>query len=531
MVETELASRYLSPFTKQAWPVLEPVTQYAPGWHIDAICDHLEAVAIGIQNAHAPGAIRRLIINIPPRHMKSLTVSTMFPAWLWINHPGFRSIFASYGQDLAIRDSVKTRRLITSNWYQQRWADRYQLTGDQNAKSRFENDKTGYRLATSVDGVATGEGGDGIFIDDPHNIKDTLSPVKLQACTDWFDIVMQTRLNDPKTGFIVLIMQRSHEKDLTGHILSKELGYTHLCLPARYESDHPTVWPADPRSVDGELLWPSKYGEPEIVGLEKSMGSYAAAGQLQQRPTPREGGLIKRHWFKIVNAMPAVERRIVRFWDMASTKKEKLNDPDYTAGARLSRVDGMTYIEHIEFFREASVEKEKRIQQRTKLDGLDVQVYAEEEPGSSGKDTISHYQRNVITNVAFRGRRSTGPKEAYIDVLAAQAEAGNVALVRRSDADDAWIEEFLHEAELYPLGSHDDLIDATAKGYSEISSGSVNIRDMSETDIERQVEENTELREDRHVFQQPTAEQVAKVPVGVFRDIDDYDAPTRGITG
>ena len=482
-----MATRYLRPFTEQAWPVLEPVTQFTSGWHIDAICDHLEAVARGINNPNATGAIRRLIINIPPRHMKSLTVSTMFPAWLWINTPSFRSIFASYGQDLAIRDSLKTRRLITSPWYQNNWSNRYTMTGDQNAKSRFENDKTGYRLATSVDGVATGEGGDGIFIDDPHNVKDTLSSVKLQTVTDWFDMVMQTRLNDPKTGFIVIIMQRSHEKDLTGHILSKEMGYSHLCLPARYDSQHPQRWKHDPRTQEGELLWPAKYGEKEIARLEKSMGSYAAAGQLQQRPTPREGGIIKRHWFEIVEAAPVNVRRRVRFWDRAATVKTKLNDPDWTSGAKVS-VDenGIIYVEHLDSFQGAPLTNQQRIKQRAVIDGIGVQIYMEEEPGSSGKDTIDTYARIVLAGYSFRGRRSTGPKESYIDAFAAQAEAGNVRLVRGD-----WNERFLKNTELWPMGSHDDDIDSTSKAYNEVVANVVNIRDPDETAFAREVEENT----------------------------------------
>jgi len=516
-VETELATRYLKPFTEQAWHVLEPVTDFTPGWHLDAVADHLESVALGIGKPDAPGAIRRLIINIPPRHSKSLLVSAMFPSWLWINHPAFRSITASYGQDLAVRDAVKMRRLITSNWYQNRWSDRYQLTGDQNAKQRYENDKTGYRIATSVDGIATGEGGDGIFIDDPHNIKDSLSPVKLQSVIDWFDMVIQTRLNNPKTGFIVLIMQRCHERDLTGHILSKELGYTHLCLPARYERNHPQAWPADPRSVDGELLWPSMYGETELLSLEKSMGTYAAAGQLQQRPTPREGGMIKRGWFTIVEALPAAHRRTVRFWDRASTEKTRLNDPDWTAGAKLSCHEGLIYIEHIDAFQASSHENEKRIKQRAIMDGPDVQVFMEEEPGSSGKDTISHYSRNVLQGVAFRGRRSTGPKESYIDVIAAQAEAGNVRLLKGD-----WNEAFLKQCEQWPMGAHDDYIDAVAKAYAEISANSVNIRDLSDNVDMDVIDENTARAEELRAYQNINPSMIEATPTSIFRDPEAY---------
>ena len=141
-------------FVECAWPVLEPSTPFVPGWHLDAICEHLEAV-----NA---GQIRNLLINIPPRHMKSLAVAVFWPVWTWLSHPEFRWLFSSYALSLSIRDSLKCRRLIESKWFQDRWSKKFQLTSDQNAKMRFENNRTGYRIATSVGGAATGEGGDNV---------------------------------------------------------------------------------------------------------------------------------------------------------------------------------------------------------------------------------------------------------------------------------------------------------------------------------------------------------------------------------
>lgn len=149
-----MAELKLSEFIQQAWKVVEPKTIFTDGWHLHAICDHLEAVS--------KHQIKKLIINIPPRHMKSLAVSVFWPCWEWITDPCIRWVFASYAQSLSVRDSLKCRRLILSKWYQERWADRYKITGDQNEKMRFENDRTGYRISTSVDGVGTGEGGDRI---------------------------------------------------------------------------------------------------------------------------------------------------------------------------------------------------------------------------------------------------------------------------------------------------------------------------------------------------------------------------------
>src|SRR5438105_1968887 len=162
-IETERAVRSLREFVRQAWPIVEPSTPFVAGFHIDAIIEHLEAIT--------RGQIRNLIINVPPRHMKSLLVCVFWPAWEWIRYPERRWLYSSYAASLSIRDSVNCRRLIESPWYQQRWRDRFALTSDQNTKGRFDNNRSGYRLSTSVDGAATGEGGDRLVCDDPHNVQ------------------------------------------------------------------------------------------------------------------------------------------------------------------------------------------------------------------------------------------------------------------------------------------------------------------------------------------------------------------------
>src|SRR5437016_131595 len=179
-----MAARSLLEFVRQAWPIVEPSTPLVPGWHIDAIIEHLEAVS--------RGQIRNLLINVPPRHMKSLLVSVFWPAWEWIRYPQRRWLYSSYGAQLSIRDSVKCRRLIESPWYQQRWGDRFALTSDQNTKGRFDNNRSGYRLSTSVGGAATGEGGDRIVCDDPHNVQEAESDSVRKATVDWWDVVMST---------------------------------------------------------------------------------------------------------------------------------------------------------------------------------------------------------------------------------------------------------------------------------------------------------------------------------------------------
>lgn len=289
-------------FLMHAWRFIDPAP-FKPGWVIDALAEHLEAVV--------DGDIKRLLINIPPRCSKSSICSVAFPAWVWAQSfngptsgPSVALLHASYAHSLALRDSVKCRRLLKSTWYQRMWSDRFRITPDQDMKIRFQNDKSGERLITSVDAGVTGEGGNIIIVDDPNNAKEVLSEAVIQSTNeDWWDGTMSTRLNDPKTGAYIVVQQRLGESDLTGHILAKEAGdWTHLMLPMEFETDRSFVtvigW-EDPRTVEGELLWPERFGQPEVNKLKSNLGSWKAAGQLQQRPEPKGGGIIKRGWWKL----------------------------------------------------------------------------------------------------------------------------------------------------------------------------------------------------------------------------------------
>ena len=288
-------------FLRSAWRYLDS-SPWKDGWPIEAVAEHLQAVV--------DGDIKRLIINIPPRMGKSSITSVALPAWTWAQRdmsptsgPGVQFLHASYANQLSLRDSVKCRRLIESSWYQERWGDRFSLNSDQNTKSRFSNDKGGERLITSIGAAVTGEGGSIIVVDDPNAANEAFSEATIQTTIDWWDGTMSTRLNDPKTGAYIIIQQRLAEDDLTGHILSKDVGeWTHLCFPMRYEPERAFVtgigW-KDPRAVPGELLWPDRFGEQETTLLEKQLGPYAAAGQLQQRPEPAGGGVIKRDWWQL----------------------------------------------------------------------------------------------------------------------------------------------------------------------------------------------------------------------------------------
>jgi phage terminase large subunit-like protein len=311
----------LHEFVKNAWSQVEGDKPFVDGWHIGAICEHLEACY--------KRQIRRLIINIPPRCMKSTLISVMWPAWVWLQNPGEQFLFASHGSSLAIRDSVKCRRVISSKWYQERWGDRFVLIGDQNTKTRFDNNKGGYRISTSVESKITGEGGMIQVTDDPNDASDR-SDLKLQNAIDWFSGTWSSRKNNPETNVMVNVQQRISEKDVTGYLLKeKEDGWVHLCLPMEFEesrrcstvvlsSTGEALW-SDPRKKEGELLWPEYWKEDAVKKQKKDLGSeYNIAGQFQQRPAPVGGGWVKKEWFQIwKEANPPKLSFVIQSWDTA----------------------------------------------------------------------------------------------------------------------------------------------------------------------------------------------------------------------
>lgn len=296
-IDRELCKRSYRNFIKLAWRYVEPSQPFKHNWHIDAIADHLEACV--------RGDIKRLVINVPPGSTKSLSVSVMFPAWVWTTKPGKRFIYGSYNDDLSLRDAKRCRRLIDSDWYQRTWGHVFKPHWADNWEAgRFSNDRGGSRKTTSIAGGVTGEHADIQVADDPHkpfDLTGTLA-VALKAkelVSEWWRSTMSTRSTDIQKTVRIIVMQRLDANDLAGEMIASGL-YEVLCLPMEFDPDRKcktSIGFEDPRTEKNELIDPNRFTREAVEMLKVELGPRAVQAQLQQDPAPREGTIFKARHF------------------------------------------------------------------------------------------------------------------------------------------------------------------------------------------------------------------------------------------
>lgn len=444
----------LSGFVREAWHVLEPSQPYVHGWHVGALCDHLEAVT--------NGDIKRLLINVPPGTMKSLLTSVFWPAWEWgpKGLSSTRYLTTSYAEKYVKRDSRRMRDLVLSEWFQSLWPEIKLVRA---GEASFANNKTGFREGMAF-GSLTGGRGDRVIIDDPHSTETAESEAERENTTRIFREAVPTRLNNPATSAIVVIMQRLHEKDVSGQILALKLGYEHLMLPMEFEPERKcstSIGFTDPRSYGGELLFPERFPR-EVVERDKvPMGAYAVAGQFQQRPVPREGGMFKREWFagKIIKAAHP-ETVWVRHWDLAATKKVTAAR---TAGVKLGRQpDGTFVVGNVVKTQEEGNAVRQLIQFTAEVDGTEVFIGLPQDPGQAGK-VQSQDMVKMLAGYRVSAEPETGDKVTRAEPFASQCEAGNVSIVQ-----GGWNEDYLDELCMFPGGSFKDQVDASSGAFGRL---------------------------------------------------------------
>lgn len=451
-------------FVQEAWPILEPSAPFVDGWVIKAICDHLEAVSAG--------KITRLLINVPPGMMKSLLVGVLWPAWEWTFRPAKRYLATSYSGPNVIRDNNKMRRLVESDWYQNLWGESVKPARKWGEK-KFENTATGGRDGRPFAKV-TGGRGDTFFIDDPHSTEGAESDKERKKTVRIFGESLSDRLNDMQRGAIVVIMQRLHTMDVSGAIfelMEKGEVWTCLILPMEFEADRRcttylkdgTEFFTDPRTEDGELLFEERFPRAVVQSLKTVKGAYAYAGQYQQRPSPREGGLFMVDRIEKIPALPAGIRKTVRGWDFAGTIAVQGTDPDYTVGVKVSRDhEGFIYIEDVKRVRNKGNEVRKLVIKTAQDDGGEVRVRYPQDPGSAGKSVAEDYGR-ALAGFMFTYAQPTGAKDIRATPFANQVEAGNVRMLIAP-----WNDDFITELRGFPTAKHDDQVDAASDAVNEV---------------------------------------------------------------
>jgi predicted phage terminase large subunit-like protein len=442
-------------FFREAWETLEPSTVLRWNWHLDCIGEHLDAVT--------NGQLTRLIFNVPPGCSKSLQVSVAWQAYEWGPRglPGNKFLSTSYELGNVTRDTRKTRNLVMSDWFKELWDVPLVRFGE----TSFENSSTGTREGVPFTSL-TAKRGDRLTIDDPHSLDGAESEVQRDAAVRTFMEGGQNRLNDQVRSAIVIVMQRLHEGDLTGAILARELGYEHVMLPMEFEPERRCMtsigW-EDPRKYDGELLDAVRFPRAAVELLKKD-NDYMWAGQYQQRPAPREGGIFKipEDWqtSRVDECVPEGCRFRCRGWDIAGSTKKK---SPYTAGCRLALVGDIVYVEDMTRARVEIEHAERLIEDTAHDDGQWVKQSLPQDPGQAGKSQKIHLA-GKLAGLDFTFTPETGTKEDRAIPFASMWNSGNVRLVR-----GPWNSPFIEEMRNFPSGTYKDQIDATSRSFTEVS--------------------------------------------------------------
>lgn len=406
----------------------------------------------------------------------SLLTRVFFPSWIWgpKNMPYKQFLGFSYAQSLSERDNVKFRKLIQSPEYKSIWGNRFSLVKDTNNKRKFSNDKNGFSEATSTDGTGTGLRADIVVIDDPHSVKQANSDADLNRALLWFRETLPTRVNSLENSATVVIMQRVSERDVSGEILSNDLGYEHVMIPMMFEPErkcytvvHPgghkekdgSLYLWDKREKEGDLMCPELFPEKAVAKLVQTLGSYATAGQLQQRPVPREGALFKTSDIQYIDFENVPEGIEVRGWDLAGSSSSK---SPFTAGAKL-RFDsrGNFYIMDVLRFRGAEKRVVTIMRNTAEKDGIECIQDFPQDPGQAGKGQAV-FITEQLAGYVVKSSVETGSKTLRADAMATQASIGKMFIVR-----GPWNKEFVDELTTFPGSRFKDQVDACSRAFHQ----------------------------------------------------------------
>ncbi len=435
----ELVEYDFPTFIGKTLEIVDPSAEFLPNWHINLIAEYLEAAR--------KSQITRLIINMPPRSLKSICVSVAWPAWILGHNPKSRIIAASYASSLSIKHSLDCRLVLSDSWYKRIFPE-VKLARDQNQKHKFMTTKRGFRMASSVGASVIGEGGNFLIIDDPISPAQAMNKRWRGRVNSWFDNTFSTRLNNKKTGVIVLVMQRLHSDDLSGYLLEKG-GWEHLCLPAVSTHPHSYNFGSVTKFREaGELLHSERENIFLIERTKIELGSAAFAAQYQQQPLPDEGGMVKRKWLSRYSSLPVIPEKIVQSWDTAIKSGQ---EHDASVCLTFVEFEGRSYLSDARVMR-VEYPDLKRIFYSHSEEHKPNAILLEDK--ASGQQLLQDARRE--THLPVLALHPKGDKITRFAAVCAMIEAGKLVLPQQSP----WLADFEAELFAFPAGAHDDQVDA-----------------------------------------------------------------------
>jgi predicted phage terminase large subunit-like protein len=498
----ESAKTNLESFFQQAWPLFEPSKPYMSNWHISCMCQHLEAMY--------RGEIQNLAIEISPRSSKSSICNVIFPIWVWINQPSAQFITTAAIDKLAVRDSVRSRALINTPWYQENFAipAGIEFTKDSNQKTRYDNTKSGYRVATSITGAGIGLGYDYLIIDDPHKPQEINSRTSREAVIEWWGNTASTRANSPDSRRLV-IHQRLHEDDLIGYLKKNESeSFDFLTIPMEFEPERKfftSIGWEDPRKEEGEIFWPERWPKHTLDKLKKSLGEYGTAAQLQQAPVPKEGGLIKAQWIKYYYSpfnkfqLPTFEI-LIGSWDLTFTDTGSSD----CVGSVWGKKGADKYLLHCYRSKMDVVQQLAAIQQM-KLDFPGIRAMLIEKK-ANGDAVIRMLQKKIPGLIAISPQEiGGGDKEVRLAACSPEFEAGNIHFPDKSFAP--WVAEAVSELTNFPKAASDDFVDSSTQALNWLSTKS-GLSSINVTATAEQLRHETGLGQDFDFIRRKTEKQL-----------------------
>lgn len=444
-------------FFKAFFPLVSGGDEYNDNWHIEYICDRLQAELKRIQERRVRE--KDIVINVPFRSAKSLMVTVCFPVWCWIVRPKTKFICVSYSASLALEHADLARTLISSELFQKLFGDKVKFVEDANQKGFYQIKGGGYRKSIGTGGQITGSGADIIICDDPQNPKMSASEVERENTKQFYANTLYSRLNQPELGVRIVIQQRLHEEDLSGHLISTSPDkHEHICIPVQVDMEKLEKENLQPMTLlkfyKNGLFWPSRFSQSVIDDYITSLGSREVAGQLYQRPAPKEGNMVKESWFEIVE--PSSMSRDLRhnpiyfYVDTAETEKQ---EGDYSAICAAFKKDNTVYICNIVKVKKSFVELNKFIVEWCTANLYSNYSMIKIEPKSSGKSIVAQLRDTTKLNVV----EMESPKDDKVTRFSAitpKCESGRVKFLK-----GAYIETFMPNLLVFPNGKHDDDVD------------------------------------------------------------------------